>query len=327
MGVFNRGIIGCLQHNLTTRADQGANSPPRGAQNLTRRSARPYNRPGQAIPSGRRQCRGNMFELLFYSGFALLWTVAWGVGIILQLGCIVHVLKTGRPYYWIFVLFWFSYLGVAAYLFFEVKPTAGKFNLQSLLWRMKSADQRIAVRAQGVEFSGTIRNRLLLADELHAAGRHEQECQVLSEGLRGAFKDDAQLLMRLAEAQLEAGQVDAAIISTDAIVPERTSDFLMRLKLLRARILSLKGQPEEADGLFQELIALRRSEAPRYYYAQHLLANEQRMPGVRLLVDILHQYRRGTPVWRHQEQRWYRAAKRLLKSPQADVTTPALAKT
>lgn len=264
-----------------------------------------------------------MFEHLFHSGTAAFWTIVWGLGVVLQLGCIVHVLKTGRPYYWIFILFWFSYLAVAAYIFFEVRPSVGKFDLESLLWRMKSSDERIRIRREIVEDSGTIKNRLLLADELSAAGRHDEECAVLTEGLRGAFKDDAQLLLRIAEAQLDAGQVDAAHASVEAIEPERTSDFQMKLKLLRARVYSQQRRSEEAESLFAELIALKRNEAPRYYFAQSLLGSARHEEGLRILRDILTRFRRGTPVWRYQERRWYNAAKRLLKRSPAPMTPSA----
>ena len=34
---------------------------------------------------------------------------------ILQIGCAVHVVRTGRPMYWIFLLFIGSYIAIAAY--------------------------------------------------------------------------------------------------------------------------------------------------------------------------------------------------------------------
>ena len=70
----------------------------------------------------------------------------------------------------------------------------------------------------------------------------------------------------------------------------------------------------DAETLFKELVARKRSEGPRYYYAEHLLRNGRRDEATSILKDILHQYRRGTVVWRFQERKWYYAAKRLLKS-------------
>jgi hypothetical protein len=60
-------------------------------------------------------------------------------------------------------------------------------------------------------------------------------------------------------------------------------------------------------------VAKKKSEAPRYYFAEFLLAQGKREEAAAILKDILLQYRRGTPVWRHLERKWFYAAKRLVK--------------
>lgn len=243
---------------------------------------------------------------------------AVGVAVMLvQLGCIVHVLKSGRPYWWCWVIFGFPFLGAAAYLFFEVRPKWGRMNWDTVLWRLKSADERIRIRRGDLQDSPTIKNRLRLADELHHAGRHDEACDVLAEGRRGPFAKDAELMLRLATSHLEAGRPDKAWQLLEEIVPERSSDFAFHFQLTRARTLHALGKTAEAEKLFEELMALKRSEAPRYYYARLLLDSQRREQGLSLLQDILLRYRRGTPVWRYQEETWYYASKYLLKTATA----------
>ncbi len=134
-------------------------------------------------------------------------------------------------------------------------------------------------------------------------------------GLRGPFADDPQLLLRLAEANLEAGRAEQAELLFLKIVPERSTDFVQRHKLLRARILGTLRRDAEAEPIFRELVAAKKSEAPRYYFAQFLLRRNQQGEAQAILQDILHQYRRGTRVWRFQERQWYYAARKLLKTP------------
>jgi hypothetical protein len=233
-----------------------------------------------------------------------------------QIACIIHVIRTGRPYWWIWIILIVPAIGVAAYLYLEVRPSLGKQWFHTLLWNLKTPRQRIGLLEEQLGESTTVRNRLALADELHAAGEYDRECDVLSEGLRGAFKDDATLLMRLSEAHLEANRVDQARDLLAKATPEKSPDSQLQYALLQARIASRSRQPE-ADGLFQQLVSRKRSEGPRYYYAEHLLNNGGRDQAVGILKDILHQYRRGTVVWRYQERKWYQAAKRLLRSRKA----------
>jgi hypothetical protein len=252
----------------------------------------------------------------------LLWQnsllgYAWPLIVGAQIACLIHVLKTGRPYWWLWIIFGFPVVGLAAYIYLEVRPSWGRMDMQSLLWRMKSPRERIGILQQQLEESTTVKNRLRLADELHDAGQFDRECEVLSEGLRGAFKDDATLLMRLAEAHLEAGRPAKAEEILAQAVPEKSPDSQLHFSLLKARIAGCQGRKDEAEAAFQELVARKRSEAPRYYQAEYLLQDGRRDEALVILTDILRQYRRGTVVWRYQERRWYYAAKRLLKSPLA----------
>lgn len=248
-------------------------------------------------------------SIAWLSSYSLM-AYSWPVVVIAQIACVIHVLRTGRPYWWIWILFAVPLIGLAAYLYLEVRPTLGKNWLHHLLWKLKTPQQRIALLEEQLAESTTVRNRLSLADELHAAGQYDRECEILSEGLRGAFKDDATLLMHLAEAHLEADRTRQAADLLTKTVPEKSPDSQLQYALLKARLASRQNLPE-ADQLFQDLMSKKRSEAPRYYYAEHLLRRGETESAHLILTDILHQYRRGTVVWRFQEQPWYQAAKRL----------------
>ena len=73
-----------------------------------------------------------------------LMTVLWPVVVVAQLACLVHVLKTGRPYWWLWIIFGFPVIGLAAYIYLEVRPTWGKVSWQTVLWNLKSRRERIA---------------------------------------------------------------------------------------------------------------------------------------------------------------------------------------
>lgn len=234
--------------------------------------------------------------------------------VVIQVACLVHVIKTGRPYWWLWILFCFPLVGLAAYILLEVRPSWGKFDFQSLLWYFKSQSERIAELENHLAESNTVNNRLALVAELQKSGHFDRQCEVLSEGLRGAFSDDVELLMRLAQANLEAGRPGDAEQILQKIPPQNRSDRQFRLTLLRARVLAGQDRHREAEQLYQELIARKKSEAPRYYYAELLTATQRRPEATALLEDICRQYRRGTPVWRHQERQWFRATRQLLKT-------------
>lgn len=164
----------------------------------------------------------------------------WAFGIIsaiAQVACLIHVYRTGRPYWWFWVILWFPGIGVGAYLLLELRPGWGKINWRSILWKLKSRAERIRILREQLEDSSTVANRLLLAEELFNAGRYDDVCQLLSEGLRGAFATDAEMLLQLAEAHLTAGRIDDASAALGRMEDERSRDVQFRRKLLDARIL------------------------------------------------------------------------------------------
>ena len=243
-----------------------------------------------------------------------LVSFAWPLIVLAQIACVVHVLKTGRPYWWLWIIFCFPLIGLAAYVYLEVRPSWGKVSWHALAWNLKSSRERVQILEHELEESTTIRNRLALADELHADRQYDREGTVLAEGLRGAFKDDPHLLMRLAEAHLEAGRAAEAEQFLAKAVPDKSPDTQLQHALLKARVAAAQGRDAEAEALFQELVSRRRSEGPRFYYAAFLLRTGRCGEGAALLNDILHQYRRGTVVWRYQEKKWFYAARKLLKA-------------
>lgn len=204
-------------------------------------------------------------------------------------------------------------LGAAAYVLLEVRPSWGRLDWQSLSWRFKNAAARIRMREAEFDASPSVSTRMALAAELHAHQQFDRECEVLAAGLVGAFRNDTTLLLRLAEAHLASGRTSEAESCLTRCTEKLRSDEVIKIRLLQARILSLKGQFADADAIFQDISNRRRTEAARFYHAESLWRAGRSDEARDLLRDIRKQYRRGTVVWRKQEREWYLAARELLK--------------
>ena len=51
-----------------------------------------------------------------------LYLVAGPLSVLLQIILVVHAIKTGRPYWWIWLILFFPFVGSGAYLLIEVAP-------------------------------------------------------------------------------------------------------------------------------------------------------------------------------------------------------------
>lgn len=244
----------------------------------------------------------------------LWWSYGWPVAMVVQVACLVHVVRTGRPYWWFWIIMGFPLLGAAAYVVLEVRPAWGRLDWQSLVWQFQNAAGRIRIREAEFDASPSVSSRMALAAELHAHQHFDRECEVLAAGLVGPFRNDTSLLLRLAEAHLAIERTSESESCLTQCTEKLRSDEEIKIRLLQARILSMRGRFADAEAIFQDLTTRRRTEAPRFYHAETLLREGRTDEARALLNDICKQYRRGTIVWRKQEREWHIAARALLKS-------------
>ena len=57
-----------------------------------------------------------------------------GLSLLLQILCAVHVMKTGRPYYWIFIVMFAPMVGMIAYFIVEILPELTGSRTTGLGW-------------------------------------------------------------------------------------------------------------------------------------------------------------------------------------------------
>jgi hypothetical protein len=124
---------------------------------------------------------------------------------IVQIGLIVHVMKTGRPPYWCFVLLMAPGIGALAYIIVEILP-----NLQNDM-RAKRAlrgvrrtlnpDGDLRRRQLEHRLSGSVDAARHLASELMEKGRFGEAVTHYRTALSGIYEHDPDLLLGLATAQ------------------------------------------------------------------------------------------------------------------------------
>src|SRR5882724_23341 len=91
------------------------------------------------------------------AGFAILAKILW----VVQIALIIHVYRTGRPYWWIWLLFSLPVIGGVAYLLIEVMPDVR--SPRGFFHGLKPRKWRIADLRRELEDSETVENRLGLA--------------------------------------------------------------------------------------------------------------------------------------------------------------------
>lgn len=230
---------------------------------------------------------------------------------LLQLGLLIHVFKTGRPYWWFWILFSAPLIGGVIYLLVEVLPEwrgagGNPFSgLKPRSWRIRE------LRAE-LEETDIVKTRLALAEELLAAGDATGAHAVAVEALQGAFRDDPQTLTAVARHKLEVGEFKNALELLERVKTQSDRRLAVNVALLRGRALLGLQRPREAEPHFQAVEGSFIGDEPNHHLADVAVASGRPHEARERWQSILKRYRRATPAWRRSEKCWFQLAKQRL---------------
>jgi hypothetical protein len=144
------------------------------------------------------------------------------VSVVLQFLCLVHMVRSGRPYWWIWVIMLGSYLGVAVYFFTQILPELQRSpsTRRALRKVQRSLDperERRRIAAE-LEVADTVANRLRLAGESLTLGDFDTAERLYAECLRGHYRDAPDVMLGLAGAQFGRGDHAAARATLEALI-------------------------------------------------------------------------------------------------------------
>ncbi len=198
-----------------------------------------------------------------------------GLSALIQLACIIHVIRSGRQTYWIMVILFLPFLGALAYLVLEVLPEfQGNRHVRTARAKAVAAiDPNREVRAarDALDLADTIANRIRLADAFAAVGKHDEAVSLYREATYREPAPDARTQAKLARSLFETGQHIEALTLLDAMVPPTTQSERDRLTLLRARVLTELDRKDEARALYADIVTRLPGEEARCRYAALLL--------------------------------------------------------
>jgi hypothetical protein len=236
-----------------------------------------------------------------WSPFGVAAKLLW----VAQLGLIVHVFKTGRPYFWFWILLMAPALGGIAYVLVELLPdftaTGSAISWKPRAWRIRD------LRAE-LEESDTVKLRLALAAELFAARQADEACATAEECLHGVFRDDPHTLASVARYRLESGKTPGALAALEQIKIESDRLLATNVAAQHGDALVTAGRHAEAQAALRSIEGSLFGEEPRYFLAVSLAQTGQLAEARELWLDIQKRFRRAGRGWRRAEKRWFKLA-------------------
>lgn len=236
------------------------------------------------------------------------------LSIVLQVGCAVHVVRTGRPMYWLFILLIGSYIAVAVYLIAEVLP--GMHNSPGARKAVRGVRDRIDPErqrrqaAQRLELADTQENRRELAAESLRRGDFAQARTLYQSSLKRLYATDPDLMLGLAQAQFGLDDPAAARATLDALIAANPKFRSPEGHLLYARAVEAGGDTAAALHEYEAVAAGYPGEEARVRHGLLLKRDGQLDAARAVFAETLKRSRLAPAYYRRAQREWIEIAKR-----------------
>lgn len=233
------------------------------------------------------------------------------ISLLVQFGFAYHVLKSGRPYWWIFIIMAFPVLGCSLYYFIEVFPTSREVRRANravrTISRAIAPDKELRARVGDLEICGSVDNKLALARECMECGQPAEAARMYRSAMQGLHANDAQMRFELMQALLvegapatftEAAQHARTLLQTHPRF--RTED--VRLALAKA----LEGEGDLAGALaeLEPLAEIFPGEEARWRYGALLIRLGRADEAAQVFSAMLRRAERMPRHYRQAQREW-----------------------
>ena len=240
----------------------------------------------------------------------LLSVLVW----LIQLGLIIHVLKSGRSRYWIMVLLFMPLIGGIAYLVIELIPEfSGSISGQRAVRTVKhtlnpGADLRQHEAAWNQ--SPNVDNGRRYAEALLDSGKTDEAEDIINQALKGLFKTEPTLLLLKARLQFEKNRTGETVETLESLQGHNPDFRSAEGHLLYARALEAEGQIDKAIKEYSAVSGYFPGVEARYRLALCLETAGKSTASKAELESILNDAKLAPPHFRKSQKNWLDAVKR-----------------
>lgn len=236
--------------------------------------------------------------------------------VVIQAFFIFHVFRTGRPYWWAFIILSFPIGGCLIYYFVEVFPSSpehrsARKTVRDIAKKIRP-DADLARRTAELEICGSVDNKLSLALECEQSGMYDEAATLYRSCLSGIHARDPAMLFALARALLLGKHHANAKARINQLLLDHPTYRPNETKLLLAQVLEAEGDAS-ATRVYEELLQVFPGMEAKYRYGLYLKSMGHTKQAHGLFQEIVEHARRFN-IHHDEEIQWVSAAKRALSA-------------
>lgn len=235
----------------------------------------------------------------------------------IQILLVIHVLKTGRNRYWIWMLLFLPLIGGIAYLVIEILPElSGGIQGQRTMRGLRNVvnpGANLRRHEAAWEQSPNADNARRYAGALLDGGRREDADKVLDKALSGFFSTEPNLLLLKARSRF-ASDDPAAAVEVFEMLLEANPDFRSAEgHLLYAQALEASGRMDQALQEYRSVCNYFPGVEARYRLALALTTSGREGDGLSECKQLINDARLAPAHFRKAQKKWLALASEQLK--------------
>ena len=196
--------------------------------------------------------------------------VLGGIVLAIQLCFAYHALKTGRAYWWLFVIMGFPVMGCVLYYFVEVFPMSRESRKAEkavrAIAKALDPDKELRAAVADLEACGSVENRVRLARECIEHKMYEDAAALYRSCLNGVHETDPDIRHGLAGALLQSGRFEDALAVAQKLRVSHPTFRTAEVGLAIAQALEGANRLEEALAELKVLADTYPGEEGRWRY-------------------------------------------------------------
>ena len=225
--------------------------------------------------------------------------------LILQAVCVYHCIKKGNQQSWIWLIVFLPAIGCVIYLFTEIITKQDVTAVQSNLDKVIRPTGRIKDLKKALEFSDSFENKVALADAYLNAGMVDEAVVLYKEALTGIFANNPHVLMQLICGYYELNRYDEAVKCAQKVI--NTADFAKsHARIVYALCLEKTGNLAQAETELSSFKGRYSNYEGRFTYGQFLMRLDRKEEAIALFNEILDEAGRMTYKESKNCKEWFK---------------------
>ncbi|WGM38282.1 hypothetical protein [Caulobacter sp. NIBR1757] len=234
--------------------------------------------------------------------------VGFGLGLVFAILMCVHVVKTGREMYWLFIILAFPGLGPLVYFLVAVAPDlvggSASRRLQAAAKQALNPEGEYRAAQALVDDSPTVANRMRLAAAASGLGRHDEAERMYADAAQGIHAEDATLLLGRAKALIELDRPAEALPILEKLGELGEAGRTPQAALAMGRAYQALGRTTEADTAYEWAAGRLPGLEGMARYVAFLCEQGRRAEAQDAMTEIDKRAKRTTAHFRKEARHW-----------------------